>query len=270
MLQIQPEYYNGKTYRGAEPKAGVTINGADYILKRQRHNWNNVLCEYVASRFIKGCSIACQDVLLAQENSNLVILCRDFTNELGKLYEFGSISSSFDTDVSKHDYYIQDVFYLLSTLEFVDMDDCVEGFWKMYVMDAILGNPDRHLGNWGLVKLDGVYKFAPIYDNGASLFPRAEISEFTADWMRERIYTFPNSKIMFTQRARSSYLEVLNSDIVPRTVMYWAKSLKVAEATEFAVSGLPDKIKQFYRTIIFYRYNTIVQGKEFVWKGMLT
>lgn len=43
-------------------------------------------------------------------------------------------------------------------------------FWKMFIIDALIGNPDRNNGNWGLLtKENSVIGFAPIYDNGNCL-----------------------------------------------------------------------------------------------------
>jgi len=40
----------------------------------------------------------------------------------------------------------------------------------MFVIDALIGNDDRHFNNWGILeKRDGSLVFAPIYDCGASL-----------------------------------------------------------------------------------------------------
>ena len=42
----------------------------------------------------------------------------------------------------------------------------------MYIVDAFLGNFDRHGANWGFLKKNNKYSLAPIFDNGSSLFPQ--------------------------------------------------------------------------------------------------
>ena len=37
------------------------------------------------------------------------------------------------------------------------------------MIDALIGNRDRHLGNWGVLEKDGVFEVAPVYDCGSSL-----------------------------------------------------------------------------------------------------
>ena len=45
-------------------------------------------------------------------------------------------------------------------------------FWDMFVVDAFIGNGDRHLDNWGLIETpDGKFSPAPVYDCGSSLSP---------------------------------------------------------------------------------------------------
>jgi hypothetical protein len=39
----------------------------------------------------------------------------------------------------------------------------------MFVIDALIGNRDRHFGNWGFLEKDGELSFAPVYDCGSSL-----------------------------------------------------------------------------------------------------
>ena len=52
-------------------------------------------------------------------------------------------------------------------------------FWKMFVIDSLIGNTDRHNGNWGFIlnKKKGEIDFAPIYDCGSCLNPMLEDEE---------------------------------------------------------------------------------------------
>ena len=47
---------------------------------------------------------------------------------------------------------------------------------KMLQFDLIVGNEDRHTGNFGLVEKDGAFVFAPLFDHGLSL-----LSDTTSD-----------------------------------------------------------------------------------------
>lgn len=269
LLSVNDGMKNSRLYKGAEPKFGITINNKNYLVKEQKSDWDNVLSEYVASRFIQACGALCQNTLLAQYKGKICVLCEDFTDAHGKLKEFGSINSSFDTERVKYDYYFNDVLHLLSRLKHINLDYTIMAFWRMYIMDAILANPDRHMGNWGVCRKDGVYRLSPIYDNGASLFPRASGMLIDKEWMHERTFVFPNSKIMFEDRKRSSYKNVIQSGICPDIILEQAKGLDVIGAVDWATEGLSEDRKRFYRTIVYYRFNSIILGRRFKWKGMV-
>ena len=99
---------------------------------------------------------------MAKYNGNQVVLCKDFTDELGALTTLSLLGeSSMDTDDSKHEYFFEDLMYELSKIVKGDSEEITNSFLDMYMWDSLLGNPDRHSSNWGLVKKDAVYKFSP-------------------------------------------------------------------------------------------------------------
>jgi hypothetical protein len=255
---------NGRVYHGAESKFGITYNGKDYIVKMPYKGWKNVFSEHVGSRFINACGIVAHNTELATYHNETCVICEDFTGKLGELREFDSISSSFDTDKRAHDYFFSDVIYMLSKLRNINVEETTSAFMRMFLMDAILGNSDRHMGNWGLCKRNDKYKFAPVYDNAASLFPRANIEDISEEWMRERCYTFPNSKVMFgDERKRSNYIEVVRSGIIPKYILDFVVDI------DKATVGLENKYRDFYRTIVWYRFNVIIKGDDFKWRGII-
>ncbi len=70
---------------------------------------------------------------------------------------------------------IQNIFGNGLTLE----DNIKEIFWQMFIIDSLIGNTDRHNGNWGITvdKKKNVAKFSPIYDCGSCLNPMLEESD---------------------------------------------------------------------------------------------
>ncbi len=53
----------------------------------------------------------------------------------------------------------------------INSDETKKKFWDMFIIDALIGNTDRHNGNWGfLVNTEmNEIKFSPIYDCGSCL-----------------------------------------------------------------------------------------------------
>lgn len=59
------------------------------------------------------------------------------------------------------------------------MDNIKEKFWDMFIIDGLIGNTDRHNGNWGFLvnTKSNEALFSPIYDCGSSLNPMLEDEE---------------------------------------------------------------------------------------------
>lgn len=269
---VTDSMYNDKDYNGSESKFGITVSGKDYIVKFQKKDWLNVYSEVIASNFIRAAGWKSHETYLAKYVNSDVAVCKDFTNEVGKLKSLSSLSSSsIDTDPVNHAYYFRDVIYELSKVHDLDIKEATHDFWMMYLFDTILGNTDRHAGNWGICFKDGVYKISPIYDNGATLFPRNHKFNIDDDWMRERIFVFPNSKIMFrNKREKSSYYDVWQSGMIPKNIREFAEDLDVVNSARQAIEGLglSDLQQSYYVSIIYYRWLGIIKN-EYSWGGMI-
>lgn len=66
---------------------------------------------------------------------------------------------------------------LQENTKLTNVEQICERFWDMYVIDAWIGNFDRHGANWGFLKKNNQYRIAPVYDNGSSLFPKLNTDE---------------------------------------------------------------------------------------------
>lgn len=72
----------------------------------------------------------------------------------------------------------------------------------MFIVDALIGNWDRHNGNWGFlynVENDSM-ELAPIFDCGSSMFPQADIKTMESVFsdrtsLEHRVYDIPLSAI---------------------------------------------------------------------------
>ena len=225
LLTITDDMKNNFNYNGTTPKFGVTINNKNYIVKSNKHNDLSVLCEYIASNFILNLGISCQQVYLGYYNNNLVDIIYDFaSNNNCYLHVFKDTKqSSADTDIGDKEYTYDDVLYLINKhlkLAKTEKLKMTYQFWQMYICDAILANRDRNPENWGyLGKNDKItYIPAPIYDNGASLFPGinsaiVNINQNRKQFFYDRVYTFPASvfKIQKSDRTyKTNYNDVFS------------------------------------------------------------
>lgn len=273
VVDIDDSMLNGKLYNGSEKKFGVTIDGVDYIMKFQKKNWHNIYCEYIASNIITLLGGNAHETYLGTYKGEVVVLCRDFLQD-SKEYLFQSLrsvsSSLFDTDKNSYDYYFEDVLHLFEKLKYCNIDNCKDAFCEMFIYDALLGNTDRHPGNWGLICSDDTWRFSPIFDNGADLFPRASLANITEDWMRERVYVWPNSKVMFNRtRERTSYFKVLQENSMLQSYKNIIKDDLIDLAFIFIDNApIPKDLKSLYRTVLYYRYHCVIKGEKFVWEGI--
>ena len=139
----------------------------------------------------------------------------------------------------------------------------------MFVVDALLGNFDRHNGNWGFLFDEGTGEtnLAPIYDCGSCLLPQADekiMNEVLTneDALNARIYQFPTSAIKQNDR-KINYRDFLMSAeyedcneavkrIVPRIDMDQIGAL-IDEAPY-----LSDLQRKFYKHYIRARYDLIL------------
>lgn len=278
---------NGKIYNGNTLKFGITENKTDYIIKFPKGNDMSVYCEYIASRLIQELGIPCHTVDLVLYHGTVVDMIQDFTSGTDlSLHSFKDTKqSSEDTDLNFKEYTYKDVLYLIDKhlkMTAIDKVNAKKQFWNMFLCDAILGNRDRHWGNWGYLSNGISYKFAPLYDNGASLFPNVNnvINQYVdsktrKQFLKDRIYVFPASlfKVKKPDRSyRSNYAEMFQDLRINRLFAETVKDIqnKFSYRKIFILIskivmeiGLPAYYQQFYIEIVTLRYMCIVLRKDF-------
>ena len=266
---------NNKIYTGAEKKIGITIDNEDYIIKfRKKTRFgvrNNHISEYIGCRIFSALEINVQETYLGTYEGEEIVAIKDFVSEKQNFVAFNDIGeSSIEEDRSKFTYSYYDIIEILkANNKLKDVNETIRMFWILYVVDALLGNFDRHGGNWGFIKEDNEYRLAPVFDNGSCLFPNLTDEEEMRNIMNseeetnKRIYTFPTSQILLNGK-KSSYYQVISSLQYPecnKALEYVYKKLdlkninKIIDDTKF----ISDTQKKFYKFIIKKRYNKIIK-----------
>ena len=85
-----------------------------------------------------------------------------------ELIEISNVSLSLSTE-KKYKISIEDVYEIINKMSVnykLDENKLISNFWDLFVVDALIGNTDRHFGNWGFIKKDDIISFAPVYDCG--------------------------------------------------------------------------------------------------------
>lgn len=148
------------SYGGSENKKALVYNNKKYLVKfpdpiREKNKTfsyiNNAYSEYIGSNIFKICGFDVQNTILGKYIFNgkekIVCACEDFTDFFHDLIEFKFLK------------------------DFLEIDDIEEKFWDMFVIDALIGNTNRHNGNWGFISdlKNNKFYFSTIYDCGSCL-----------------------------------------------------------------------------------------------------
>ncbi len=266
---------NKRHYSGAERKFGLTVGAEEYIIKfRKKERFgirNNHLSEYLGCRIIESMGFDVQKVYLGTYDGEPVVAIKDFIGEGQQFVAFNDVGeSSIEEDREQFTYSYKDITAILDlNNKLEDPAQTVRQFWELYILDALLGNFDRHGGNWGFIKQNNRYSLAPIFDNGSCLYPKLtdedemELIIKSVEETQRRIYVFPKSQILLNGK-KSSYYEVISSLKYPecnealKTVFKrfdYKQIEKIIKNTEF-LSGIQ---KDFYNHMVLKRYQLIIK-----------
>jgi hypothetical protein len=197
--------YGGKSCR----KRCVIINGENYMLKFSPKRKRNPdmgythasACEYIGGKIFAYFGIESQETLLGTHNDNIVVACKDFETSGFRFIEFAGLKNSITSNSGGgYDTELQDVINTIRSQEIYPQKELESFFWEMFVVDAYIGNFNRHNGSWGfLINNDTKeIKLAPVFNCDSSLYP--SIIEDTVvdllnnrDEINRRLYEFPIS-----------------------------------------------------------------------------
>lgn len=220
-----------KGYGGANgSKLSIVYNNNVYMLKLPMHALknpnlsytNSCLSEYLGSHIFNMLGINAQETLLGiykyHGKVRNVVACKDFTSSNTSFIDFASVKNQIiDSASNGYGTEIKDILDTIEDQNAVDPNKLRDHFWNMFVVDAFIGNWDRHNGNWGFLynQEKDEMKIAPIFDCGSALFPQIDddfikkIISSKAE-MNARVYDVPTSAILFNGK-RGNYFKIITS-----------------------------------------------------------
>lgn len=154
----------GRAYNGANgSKIAVEYGGGIYMLKfppsgeRKPTNLsytNSCISEHLASSIFNLIGINAQKTELGtfsiKGKTKVVCACKDFAPGSKRLFDFCSIKNTIlDSDSNGSGTELEDVMDTIYKQQYVSPVELREHFWNVFIVDALLGNFDRHNGNWG-------------------------------------------------------------------------------------------------------------------------
>lgn len=221
-----------KTYAGANgSKISIVYQDELYMLKfpalptknPDMNYINSCISEYIGCKIYKSVGIPVQDVLLGTYTTEagkekIVVACKDFAVSGLTLQDFASLKNQIID--SEHNGYGTELHDILETFEqqtTFDRQLLAERFWDMFIVDALIGNWDRHNGNWGFLyeeKTDNI-SLAPVFDCGSSLFPQADAAMMqkvlsNKGELNHRIYNIPQSAVRLNGK-KINYFNFISS-----------------------------------------------------------
>ena len=272
-----------KTYAGANGnKIAVVYQDALYMLKfpgaarlnQDMSYANGCISEYLGSHIFALAGIPAQETLLGtyriKEKEKIVVACKDFTGTGLVLQDFTSLKNTvLDSGSNGTGTELGDILDAIEQQTVFDPDVLARRFWDMFIVDALIGNWDRHNGNWGFLynTLTDEVTLAPVFDCGSCLFPQADeaIMRAVLDDPAERqlrIFDRPLSAIRENGQ-KINYRDFISSLKNPdcNAALKRITPKLTLSAIEDLVNATPfigDLQKEFYRTMLAERKEKIL------------
>ena len=273
------KYYGGKN----GGKICIRYNNEDYMLKFPAINQgilehgysNSCISEYIACNILKTLGLNVQDTLLGIYNLNgvekIVVACKDFTTQDKILKQFAELKNS--QIATSRNGYGTDLTEVIETIEQQKIYETIElkqFFWNMFIGDCLVGNFDRHNGNWGFLideKSQNI-EIAPIYDCGSCLYPQLtddKISEIINDndELDARVYIFPTSALKENEKKINyfKYISSLENEDCNKALATMTPLVDIDKINE-VINKTPEISeirKEFYKKIIKFRHEKILK-----------
>jgi hypothetical protein len=276
------EYLGCQIYKSVGIPVQKTILGT-YVVKGEKQSAyltsDQKSAEAQSAHFTSDQKPSKTDKIIEKERVRIVVACEDFTEPGIILQDFASLKNQMiDSEHNGYGTELSDIMLTIEEQTAVDQVALKERFWDMFIVDALIGNWDRHNGNWGFLydtRTDQV-TLAPVYDCGSCLYPQADesIMESVLNNDKElqfRIYEIPTSALKINGK-KIKYFEFISSlqnedcnralmRIAPRIDM--GRIRKIVENTPF-ISELQ---KRFYMTMLEERKRVIIDGALLVFSG---
>lgn len=272
-----------KAYGGANgSKKCIVYNGENYMLKLPSHPKrksdlsyaNSCVSEYIGCHIYAMLGIDVQETVLGAYTyggkNYIAVICKDFTKPGLVLQDFASIKNQvIESSTGGFDTELDEILNAIEHQEVLDPAIVLARFWDMFIVDTLLGNFDRHNGNWGFLydEITDTMKLAPVYDCGSCLYPQADkstVKKILTDVgeLHTRIFNYPTSAIKVNNK-KVSYCNFWRT--TDDTLCLHELSMIYPKIDFLKINTLIDSIdlidnlqKEFYKTMLRERYNLIL------------
>lgn len=283
MIDFTNAVQKNKTYAGANgSKISVLYNGEQYMLKfppfptinKEMSYTNSCISEYIGCKVFESVGIPVQETVIGTYTSKgkekVVVACKDFTSQGITLQDFASLKNRIiDSERNGYGTELADILSTIDEQTAMDSETLKTRFWDMFIVDALIGNWDRHNGNWGFLYNNATDEvtLAPVFDCGSSLYPQADedlMKKILSDKneLNHRIFDIPLSAITYNGK-KINYFKFLSEGKFPdcnKALKQIASRIDMKKIYEIIdnTPTITELQKEFYKTMLTARKERII------------
>lgn len=283
MIDFTNAVQKNKTYAGANGgKISVLYNGEQYMLKfppfptinKEMSYTNSCISEYIGCKVFESVGIPVQETVIGTYTSKgkekVVVACKDFTSQGITLQDFASLKNRIiDSERNGYGTELADILSTIDEQTAMDSETLKTRFWDMFIVDALIGNWDRHNGNWGFLYNNATDEvtLAPVFDCGSSLYPQADedlMKKILSDKneLNHRIFDIPLSAITYNGK-KINYFKFLSEGEFPdcnKALKRIASRIDMKKIYEIIdnTPTITELQKEFYKTMLTARKERIL------------
>lgn len=283
MIDFTNAVQKNKTYAGANGgKISVLYNGEQYMLKfppfptinKEMSYTNSCISEYIGCKVFESVGIPVQETVIGTYTSKgkekVVVACKDFTSQGITLQDFASLKNRIiDSERNGYGTELADILSTIDEQTAMDSETLKTRFWDMFIVDALIGNWDRHNGNWGFLYNNATDEvtLAPVFDCGSSLYPQADedlMKKILSDKneLNHRIFDIPLSAVTYNGK-KINYFKFLSEGEFPdcnKAIKRIASRIDIKKIYEIIdnTPTITELQKEFYKTMLTARKERII------------
>ena len=269
---------------GTDRKFEVEYNGKAYMLKFSENHAkrtdistssvNNVVSEYISSHIAAAAGLPVHNTLLGVYRDEVVVACEDFRQPDEENMEFREfVRAVFEPKDVKRVIRLDQIYAILADRNIFSEaleKQSIKRYWDTFVVDAFVGNFDRHIGNWGYIVKNNQMSLAPVYDFGSTLLPQLSDDGMESIMgnsfeMYKRCLVFPSAALFITSEkaGKVGYYDMMASDYdenCSKAVFHMVPGIRMDEVKHIVDSTpfISDTRKEFYKKYLQLRKELIL------------
>lgn len=184
----------------------------------QGYNVSEACSEKMCYEIAKVLGYNCAKIELAKDENNQIGILNYLFIDVNKITHMDAVSYLNEQENERPYFYT--VSNIKRTLDNID-GKLFNGFIRLMLFDALVGETDRHEENWGVEITKDGYEFSPLYDNGCNLLREFRNEEYAAkyydDIQRFDAYIYKSKTYIFKEDNKHRYkhfelIEYLNEE----------------------------------------------------------